>query len=275
MCFTLPETLRCRVGNSRINAEKSWFIWPPQFSTETAPLEEQGPPPPKPTLKGYWKLFSYPPIGIASFDTAILYATYFCIAVNLPRSLENVYGWSSAEVGASYLAVGIALIIGSILGGRVNDLRRHHLVKASSEEEVDPETRLADQIWGVILCAAGTMMYGWFIQRAYHPAAVLVATFLTGFGMSWVFVSSTAYLTECVPQQAAGAFALGNMLRNPAAAIAAVLTPPLVREMGIGWFFTGLGLLDLVVVGSAVLLLKFRSPYWRAKKAANTPKPKA
>lgn len=118
-------------------------------------------------------------------------------------------------------------------------------------------------------------MYGWFIERKFRPAAVLVATFLTGFGSSWVFVSSTAYLTECVPQQAAGAFALGNMLRNPAAAIAAVLTPPLTRSMGIGWFFTGLGVLDLVVVGSAVLLLRIRSPHWRAKRAANAPKPKA
>ncbi|CAK1362767.1 Dityrosine transporter 1 [Cercospora beticola] len=264
--LALPETLRCRVGNSRINAEKSWLIWPPRFSMATAPLEEQGPPPPRPTLMGYWRLFSYPPIGIVSFNTAILYATYFCIAVDLPRTLQDVYGWNSAAVGASYLAVGAALIIGSLVGGRANDARRKHLVKSSSEDEIPPETRLIDQIWGVILCASGTLMYGWFIEREYHPAAVLVSTFLVGFGMSWVFVSSTAFLTECVQQQAAGAFALGNMLRNPAAAIAALLTPSLTRNMGIGWFFSGIGILDLFVVGSAVLLLRVRSPYWRAKR---------
>lgn len=264
--LALPETLRCRVGNSRINAEKSWLIWPPCFSMATAPLEEQGPPPPRPTLMGYWRLFSYPPIGIVSFNTAILYATYFCIAVDLPRTLQDVYGWNSAAVGASYLAVGAALIIGSLVGGRANDARRKHLVKSSSKDEIPPETRLIDQIWGVILCASGTLMYGWFIEREYHPAAVLVSTFLVGFGMSWVFVSSTAFLTECVQQQAAGAFALGNMLRNPAAAIAALLTPSLTRNMGIGWFFSGIGILDLFVVGSAVLLLRVRSPYWRAKR---------
>lgn len=71
--------------------------------------------------------------------------------------------------------------------------------------------------------------------------------------MSWVFIATTAFLSECAPQQAAGAFALGNMLRNPGAAIAAVILPPLVSRMGIGWFFTGLGLLDLVVVGGAVI----------------------
>ena len=71
--------------------------------------------------------------------------------------------------------------------------------------------------------------------------------------MSWVFVATTAFLSECVPQQAAGAFALGNMLRNPAAAIAAVIIPILISRMGIGWCFTGLGLVDLVVVGGAVI----------------------
>lgn len=71
--------------------------------------------------------------------------------------------------------------------------------------------------------------------------------------MNWVFVTTTAFLTECVAQQAAGAFALGNMLRNPGAAIAAVLIPTLVNKLGTGWCFTGLAILDLIVVGSAVI----------------------
>jgi len=71
--------------------------------------------------------------------------------------------------------------------------------------------------------------------------------------MNWVFVTTTAFLTECVAQQAAGAFALGNLLRNPGAAIAAVIIPSLVVKMGHGWCYTGLALLDLVLVGSAVM----------------------
>lgn len=71
--------------------------------------------------------------------------------------------------------------------------------------------------------------------------------------MNWVFVATTAFLTECVQQQAAGAFALGNLLRNPAAAISALLIPTLVNKMGAGWCFTGLALVDLVLVGGAVM----------------------
>lgn len=77
--------------------------------------------------------------------------------------------------------------------------------------------------------------------------------------MSWVFVTTSAFLGECVPLQAAGAFALGNMLRNPGAAVSAVVYPLLVRRMGVGWFFTGFAVFDLVVVGGAVIGKTFPS----------------
>jgi hypothetical protein len=43
------------------------------------------------------------------------------------------------------------------------------------------------------------------------------------------------------------------MLRSPAAGVAAVLVPVLVSSMGIGWFFTGWAIFDLIVVGGAVI----------------------
>ncbi|KAJ4286180.1 hypothetical protein N0V88_008124 [Collariella sp. IMI 366227] len=43
------------------------------------------------------------------------------------------------------------------------------------------------------------------------------------------------------------------MLRNPGAAVAAVIIPSLVAKMGSGWCFTGLALLDFLSVGSAVI----------------------
>ncbi|KAI2106185.1 Dityrosine transporter 1, partial [Ophidiomyces ophidiicola] len=59
----LPETLRARVGNGRVVADR-WLVWPLRASSPRAPEPERGPPPPKPSLAGYWRLFAYPPIGI-------------------------------------------------------------------------------------------------------------------------------------------------------------------------------------------------------------------
>lgn len=192
--FFLPETLRCRVGNGRLSASQRLPLIPPTLSSPLAPEHERGPPPPKPTLRGYWRLFSYPPIGIVSLNTAVLYSSYFCIAVVLATDLPDAYGWSTAATGAAYIAVGVAIVAGSLAGGRVSDLRRSRAVTnlekaaeamrsgddaASAAPGVPPpENRLVDQIWGVLLCAAGCAMYGWFIQNRIHPAATLAATFL-------------------------------------------------------------------------------------------------
>lgn len=270
--FALPETLRTRVGNGKIYNKVPFLLWPPKTSSPLAPSSERGPPPPVPTLKGYWRLFCYPPIGIVTVNTALLYSTYFAIAVDLPIELAERYHWSSAAVGAGFLAVGVAMVVGSMCGGIFSDFRRARAAKAAADGKVEPEFRLKDQSWGVLICVSGCALYGWLVQIGAHPAAVLLATFLSeyltsffplflntntlltaGFGMNWVFVTTTVFLTECVAQQAAGAFALGNMLRNPGAAIAAVIIPSLVAKMGSGWCFTGMALLDLCLVGPAVI----------------------
>ena len=71
--------------------------------------------------------------------------------------------------------------------------------------------------------------------------------------MSSVLVVTFAFLTECAPLASAGAMALENMFRNPAAAIAAVVAPLLIAKMGVGWYYTGFALLDLVTFGSGAI----------------------
>jgi hypothetical protein len=71
------------------------------------------------------------------------------------------------------------MIVGSLCAGRFSDWRRARAVKASPTGEVDPENRLVDQIWGVLLCASGCLLFGWFVRYDIHPAAVLIATFLS------------------------------------------------------------------------------------------------
>ena len=73
------------------------------------------------------------------------------------------------------------MILGSMVGGRFSDWRRKRALEASPSGTVDPENRLVDQIWGVLVCVAGCVMYGWFLHFKIHPAAVLVATFLSKF----------------------------------------------------------------------------------------------
>jgi hypothetical protein len=71
--------------------------------------------------------------------------------------------------------------------------------------------------------------------------------------MSSVLVVTFAFLTECAPRASAGAMALENMMRNLAAAITAVITPPLVARLGFGWYYTSFALVVMVVFSTGAL----------------------
>jgi MFS family permease len=90
--------------------------------------------------------------------------------------------------------------------------------------------------------------------------------------MTWVFVASTAYQTECFPTQAASLVALAGLLRNVAAAIAAAIIHPLAGLMGLGWCFTGLAILDLLGVLGVLLIVK-KGPAFRRALEGNDAKP--
>ena len=176
--FAFPETLRCRVGNGSLYANVGFLLLPPRLVSPLAPESERGPPPPKPSVRTFWRLFCYPPISISSLYTAILFANYFSIAVGLPVILTNQYHWSVTAVGGGYLALGISIVMGSLLAGRFSDWRRARAVKRSADGHVAPEFRLVDQMWGAMVCSAGSIMYGWLVENTVHPAAVLAATSL-------------------------------------------------------------------------------------------------
>ncbi|KAM7211886.1 Major facilitator superfamily domain containing protein [Rhypophila decipiens] len=274
MLFAFPETLRFRVGNGAMYANAPLLIFPPRLVSPLAPESERGPAPPKPSLKTFSRLLRYPPITIAAFYTALLFANYFAMAVGLSDVLVRRYGWSVTAVGGGYLALGVSIVSGSMLAGRFSDWRRARVVaRKGPDGKVDPERRLVDQVWGAVVCVAGTVMYGWCVEKNVHPAAVLVATALVGLGMSSVTVVTFAFLTECAPQASAGAMALENMMRNPAAAITAVITPPLVARMGYGWYFTSFAIVVGVVFSSGAFALATWGPEWRKSPAIPPPAP--
>jgi hypothetical protein len=82
--------------------------------------------------------------------------------------------------------------------------------------------------------------------------------------MTWVFVTSTSYQSECFPTQVASLVALAGLLRNVAAAIAAAIIQPLTERMGLGWCFTGLAILDLLGIFGVLLIVKKGPAFRRA-----------
>lgn len=217
---------------------------------------------PRPTAKTFLRLLRYPPTFIICFTSGIIFAAYYAIAVTFPSTLKEIYGFNSTEVGLSYLAPGFALIFGSVFGGKLCDMLHARTVKRDNGKKVPEESRIGTQIYAFAFASAGLLLYGWFCQYRIHVAAVLASSVLTGFGMTWTFVTATAYQTECSPSQAASLVALAGLFRWPSAAVAAAIIDQLIQKMGIGWCFTGFAVVNLLGVPGVLVTLKW-GPEWR------------
>lgn len=261
--FFLPETLRCLVGDGSVYEKGAWVTKP---QLRQARLIEENDPryprPPKPSLRGYLRLMSYAPVTLVSVNAGLLFATYYGLAVTLAQQLKNTYGFTTAETGAAYLVPGCSLVLGSLSSGRLSDRLRARRKARHPDLPVIPEHRLPIQIFGVLLSMAGILGYGWMIHFKLHVAGVLIFSFLAGFGMTWVFVTNTTYLTECAPGLPASLVAIASFFRNMGAAIASVVIEPLINRMTFGWCFTGLALIDLFSV-TMVVVLMVKGPKWR------------
>ncbi|KAL4902282.1 hypothetical protein BDW74DRAFT_186862 [Aspergillus multicolor] len=243
--FCLPETLRCLVGNGEVFANRPLFTLP-KLRQNGLVDQSKFPKPPKPSLRNWMKLLIQPTQGIVFVNGALSFAGLYLMYVSFPDVWGERYGFSTAEVGYAYLSPGIALFIASLLTGRFSDWHRAKLKsRASPDAKIKPETRLPIQIVGFVISAAGKVLFGWFTQYSLHPVAGLFAAALAGIGTAIIFVTSTSFQTECAPAQSATIVALAGLLRNIAAAIAAVIVDALVKGMGYGWCFTGLGILDV------------------------------
>ncbi|KAK7712984.1 Dityrosine transporter 1 [Botryosphaeria dothidea] len=256
----LPETLRTLVGNGESQCHYGLLKVQP-FRQKN----KDGNVPAQPSRwRVFWALLVYPPNLIIITSTALLFAGLYAILVDFTRLWLDNYGWSEAEAGYAYLCPGIFLFVGSLAGGKASDLWRARAVKASPDGKVPPESRIFLQTIGYVATAAGLIMFGWFCEYHLHPAAVLVASAIAGFGMSWVLVTSTSYLTESSPPHAARMVALAGLMRNIGAAIAAAIIHPLIEAMGYGWCYTGLAFLVLACI-SGVIYLKYTGKTYRAQ----------
>nr|QFR37184.1 MFS transporter [Cyberlindnera americana] len=270
--FFLPETLRCLVGTGE-NLELNGLFLKPHLKQKCILTEEEQlrfPAPPKPSLKGYWNLLKYKPVALCSFNAGLLFAGFYGMSVTFAERLKEQYHFSTLAVCFSYICPGVSLVSGSITGGRISDSLRKRMLKVHPGRYV-PEHRFSLQFVGLTITIAGMLGYGWCIDKNVHVAAVFVFSFLVGFGMTFVFVTTTTYLTECSTGQPATNVAIGNFFRNTCAAVASVIVHPLITKMGFGWCFSGLAFVDLAGMGIVALLI-YKGPRWRAEFEAKKAK---
>lgn len=279
----LPETLRCIVGNadprwkdpllfndvcdkdtdSEVHSAESDYICHPRWKfcgdigflkpvCNNAKFKELYPHPPKAGIRNYWNMVKLMPVLLTSLSTAVLFAGYYAFSVTFSHFLTKDYGFSLFHVGLAYICPGVFLMLGSQIGGHLSDFMRTRWMKQHDGQKFPLEFRLVLNVIGVFIHVTGIIGYGWSIQKHYHLVVVFVFSAFTAFGMTWCSNTTMTYLTELMSRRAAGTVAVSSFFRNIAAAISSAIIIKLCDAMGIGWCFTGLG---LVISSSAIFII--------------------
>lgn len=255
--FFLPETLRYLVGNGEY-LNQLWLVRPRLVQKKIVPESKLYPRPPKPSLKVWLRILGFKPALLCSLNSGFIFASFYAMSVTFSQILKQQYNFKTYQTSLSYMCSGGSLIVGSVVAGHLSD----HLRSLMNEKKYRPEFRLSIQIFGLIVSIIGILGYGWCVDKKVHVSTLYVFIFLGGAGMSWMFVLNTAYLTECATGQPATIVAIGNMMRNFAAAISSWIVDKLIIKMGFGWCFTGLAFLNLVSIAFIFLTMKY-GPTWR------------
>ncbi|CCD24226.1 Dtr1p NDAI_0C05670 [Naumovozyma dairenensis CBS 421] len=278
----LPETLRCIVGNYDPRWRKTEYLavttekvedielvseqpttrrpsWPffsdiglqkPRSTSDE--FKTRYPKPPKTGLKTYWQLIKCPPVLIASVSTSLLFTNYYAFSVSFAHYLARDYHLSPLKIGACYVCPGISMLVGSQVGGHLSDYLRSRWLKRHEAETFPLEYRLVLHIFGILMNTAGCIGFGFSISFHYHLALILMFSGLMAFGMTWCSNTTMTYLTELMTNKAAATIALSSFFRNVGAAISSAIIITLCDQMGVGWCFMGLGLVNIM---SLVLII--------------------
>ncbi|CAL9737266.1 dityrosine transporter 1 [Monosporozyma servazzii] len=279
----LPETLRCIRGNGdpgwkqeALNKDEEQILteyrkakWTfckdigiqKPVSTSTI-FKEKYPKPPRATIKTYWEMVKIKPVFFTSVSTALLFANYYAFSVTFSHYLESEYHYSPLKIGAAYVCPGVCMILGSQIGGHLSDALRKYWKKKHPNRVFPLEERLILNIVGIIINTVGCIGYGWSIQKKYHIALVLFFTGLTAAGLTWCNNTTMTYLTELLSKRAASSVAVSSLFRNVAAAISSAIIFKLCNVMGVGWCFTGLGLVNVIPLALISWLVN-RSGRWQ------------
>lgn len=209
------------------------------------------------------KFLKYPPVLLS-----ILYGSFcfFCLYM-LNVSIESVYtaapyNFGPVIIGLMFVPNSLGYVISSILAGRYSD-RVVTRVRAANNGRFIAESRYAEHVFfGGLLYPLALILFGWTAYYKVFWFVPLVGTFLYGLASMIIFGTTMTYLVDALPGRGSSGVAVNNLVRMVLAAVSTFIAQPLQSAMGVGWLFTMLGLVGLVLL-SLIMLVKVKGKKWR------------
>jgi hypothetical protein len=105
--------------------------------------------------------------------------------------------------------------------------------------------------------------YGWAVQKALHPAVLLVCQAFIGCKYATLHQIYGARFVDVFPDRPVTASASKNITRCALAGLFVTVLDPLVHALGYSWCFTLLGAIDAISCAMAIVALNKWGKKWR------------
>jgi MFS family permease len=195
----------------------------------------------------------------------------------MPSQLKDIYGFDDLTVGLMYLPLSGGSIVAAFTQGRLIDWSfqreaKRLGMKITKRKQQDlsnfpvEKARLQVALPMLLLATTSTIIYGWILHYHVSVAGPCIMLFVQGFSLIASTQCISILIVDINPGLAGTATAAFNLIRCLLGAGATALVLPMTDAMGLGWAYTLIGLIYVVMSPMLLAVVKW-GPKWRKEKA--------
>lgn len=249
--FFLPETNRHVVGNgsraplpgllyilsrSPYAMVRRWKTGLPKKPSDPTFDDEWILPPKKIHWFRWAELFFQPRTLWILVPTAVHYTNWYMVLTAQSTVLAESYGFSTRNIGMTYLASGIGVFLSSVVTGKIMQ------ISYQRESRYQPvniyKARLGYSFYASGLEVASTLVFGWCLHTHQSFYAPVVMTFLVSLGAAFYLSTTSAILVDLFPGDSAASQSCSNLARCLLCAGGLAAVDRMMKGMTIGGCFT-------------------------------------
>jgi len=213
----------------------------------------------------------FPAVLITVYLASITFGSLYILNISIQQTFsQKPYGFSVIILGLLYIPNSIGYVIASVVGGKWTDYIMHREARAAGRYDSHgklvfrPEDRLRENAYLAALIFPGALLwYGWTADKGIIWIVPCIANFFFGVGSMIIFGAATTMLTEFLPKRSSSGVAVNNFVRNIFSCVGGIIAEPLIKAIGDGWVFTGLGIICWISAFGVVWAMRKFGPNWR------------
>ncbi|KAH8124981.1 hypothetical protein FP744_10004927 [Trichoderma asperellum] len=220
-------------------------------------------------MRPFRMLVIEPIVLLMSLYSAFIYGLLYLFLTAYPQIFQGVYGMRPGISGLPELGA----VLGCIITGIIMTLRAPNYTRklVANNNMPVPEWRMPEAMVGAVLFAGGMFWLGWSgYRKEIHWIVPTIGGFVTGLGISMVFLQAFNYIIDAYLMIAASALAANTFLRSAFGAIFPLFATYMFKGLGIQWAMTLLGCVA-VVLAPVPVIFYFKGAQIR-KNSKYTPK---